>query len=431
MGYNFIARVEGEGKVHIYIKDGKVSQVDIEISEAPRFFEYIVRGKKINYIPDIVSRICGLCGSSYVLVATKAFEKCLDIDVPEEIDELRKIIHLAERVKSHALHIFLLNLPDFLETHNTFEFRLANKDMFKDIMRFVTYSSNIMDLLGGRFHNVVNIKIGGIYKAFNEGEAAKILKFVEESIKLFKPLADFVLSLKPIPNDGLNRPHLLLSYENEYPHLSDEIVFSSLTDEERINIKDFEHIVHSEQKKGKNALLYRYKGSSYLVGPIARFNKAFSKLHGEVRDMLKSYDWLPPLRDVRQQIVARIAEMYDALLTMKEFFERYKKPDVTSVEKEFKLDVNKTTCVAAIEAPRGILYHRYAIDNQLKILECNIITPTAQNLASMEELSLEFLGKRFGDVVVNEAMARRFVEMIVRSFDPCISCSVHVYTLRY
>lgn len=428
MKYNFITRVEGEGKVYIYIRNGKVSKVSIEIPEAPRFFEYIVRGKKVDYIPDIVSRICGFCGSSYVLVAVKAFEKCLSVKVPEEVDELRKVIHLAERVKSHVLHIFLLNLPDFIRTRNTFELRLVNEDVFKNIMKLVAYSSNIMNLLGGRFHNVVNIRIGGVYKAPSRDEAAKILKLAEESLELLKPLADIVLSLKTIPSDNLNKPYLLLSYENEYPHMSDEIIFSSTAGEERISVGDFEHVISVEQVGGKNALLYKYRGQSYIVGPLARFNKAFPKLHGEVRDMLKNYGWLPPLSDVRQQIIARIAEVYDALLTIRRFFEEYREPAITSVE-ERRLDVDKATCIAAVEAPRGILYHRFVVDNQLRVLECNIITPTAQNLASMEELSLELLNRKFSGEV-DEAIARKYVEEVVRAFDPCISCSVHVYLLK-
>ena len=427
MEHRFVTRVEGEGKVNVYVKENRVERVDVEISEAPRFFEYIVRGKNIDYVPDMVSRICGLCGTSYIFVAAKSLEKCLDIDVPEEIDKFRKIIHLSERIKSHVLHVFLLNLPDFLETADIFESRARNRYMFKSIMQLVAYSSNIMNILGGRFHNIVNIKIGGVYKVPEKDDAIKVLKFIEESIKLFKPLADFVLSLKTIPSGDLVKPYLLLSYENEYPHLSDEIVFSDLTGEEKISTRDFELSLSVEQKKGKNALLYRYRGQSYIVGPIARFNRAFAKLHGEVRDMLRDYGWQPPLRDVRQQIVARVAETYDALLTLREFFENYEKPTITSVYGKRELGVDRVTCTAAIEAPRGVLYHRYTINRRLRVLECNIITPTAQNIAPMEELSLELLSKEFKGREVDATMVRRSVEKLVRSFDPCISCSVHAY----
>ena len=425
---SFITRIEGEGRIYIYFRDGGVSKVSVEITEAPRFFEHIVRGKRIDYIPDILSRVCGLCGSSYVLAAVRAFEKCLGVRVPEEVDEFRKMVHLAERVKSHILHVFLLNLPDFIRVRDAFELRLVNEDVFKSVMRLMAYSRNIMNILGGRSHNVVNMRIGGVYRALSRDEVAKVVKFVEDLLNSFKPLADIVLSLSTVPNDYLDRPHLLLSYEKEYPHVSDEIVFSSPVGEERICVEDFEHAVSAEQVRGGNALLYRYRGWSYIVGPIARFNAAFSKLHGEVRDLLKSSGWLRPLSDVRQQVVARVAEVYDALLTMREYLEEYREPPATWVEYR-GLGSGKATCVAAVEAPRGVLYHRFTIDNQLRVLECNIITPTAQNIASMEELSLEFLSRKHRGEI-DEETAKKRVEEIVRAFDPCISCSVHAHVLK-
>jgi len=421
-----LTRVEGEGKVLVKVKEGNVIDVEIQITEAPRFFEYIVRGKHINNVVEIVSRVCGLCGVSYMLTATRAFEKCLKIDVPQEVEELRRIIHLAERVKSHVIHVFLLNLPDFLEMPNSFRLGAVNSAMLRNSMKLLTLAANIMDILGGRMHNVVNIKIGGVYKPPSESDAVKIVKLIKDAIELFKPLADFVLSLKNIPEEKLAKP-LMILHGNGYPHVSDEIAFYNSENAEIFDVQNFENVLDVMQRHGKTALLYKYKGQSYIVGPFARFNTSYDKLHGEARDFVSSYGWKPPLKDVRQQIIARVAEILDSLLTLRDFFQNYKPFEIYSPRIE-PGKADKLRCVAAVEAPRGILYHRYDIDEKLKVLHCNIITPTAQNILAMEELSQEKL-RMLGRAAEHEAA--KLTERIVRAFDPCISCSVHVLSSKY
>lgn len=416
-----LTRIEGEAEVVIVEEENTVNRVLYRITEAPRFFEYLVKGMELNTVVDIVSRICGLCGVSYSLVAAKAFEKCLGIDVCNEVELFREVIHLVERIKSHIIHVFFLNLPDLVYTSTSIDFMRRNPGLAKVAMHLILWSRKAMELLGGRFHNVVNIRIGGVYRMPSREAVEKLMKSISEAMDMFRLFADFMLSLKSIPEEPQQLNLISLYEENSYPHVSGKVILGDNT----YSIGEFyEKIVEVVQKPYSNALHYKLRnGESYVVGPISRFNNFYNRLSPETREFIESYGWRAPLKNIHQSIVARIAETLDAFLIIKNFTENYKyvelpleKPRITRCE---------PLCEAAVEAPRGILYHRYEIDQQGKVTYSNIITPTAQNLAAMEDVATALLkGHRVSEKVLD--VARR----IPIPFDPCISCSVHSLPIK-
>jgi len=413
-----LTRVEGEGEIHIYIREGKLQDVEVRITEAPRFFEYIVLGRRPIDVPDIVSRICGLCGVSYVLTAIRAFEKGLGIEVPEHVELYRRALHGAERIKSHMLHAYFMHLPDLVGVRGPDELFQRNSQLFRDAFRVLEWGRKVMTVLGGRFHNVVSIKIGGVYGCPRREEAAKILRDVADVERSLLRFADFVLSLD-IPFFKQEMKFLTLYDGSEYPEVAEKVVLYDSSRVEFYDLRDFERIVKVEQKTYSNALRYRLtNGDPYVVGPLARFNIGYKHLRGEVRDKLEEYGWRPPLVNVYQSIVARIAETYNTLLFLKEFAEKYREP----AEGEAEMKIGPGEYLAAVEAPRGILYHRYVVDADGRVSYANIVTPTAQNLAAMERLISDKIHQ--SNAVSEEAVLRVGAE-IVRCFDPCISCSVH------
>ncbi|MET1159343.1 MAG: Ni/Fe hydrogenase subunit alpha [Thermoprotei archaeon] len=416
-----LTRVEGEGRVELRVENNRVVDAIVAIPEAPRFFEHIVIGKPAEIVVDIVSRICGLCGSSYSFAAARAFEKCFKIEVPEEIEVLREAIHLAERVKSHAIHVFLLEFPDYIGVSSILEANTLYSGILERILKIISWSRKAMKILGGRFHNVVNITIGGVFSLPRKTDVQELAKTAKELIRDVEYLADTVLSLDiPVENQELGE--LLTVYNGkEYPHLADHIY--AYNSKEYIELEKFEEYITVEQVPWSNALHYKLaNGKNYVVGPIARFNTAFNHLRGETRDLLKSYGYLLPLTSIEQSIIARIAELYDALLRLYDILEQYRESRYSVSRVEYR--ARNGLCIAAVEAPRGILYHRYRVDDKGRVLECNLITPTTQNLASMEDLIKKVaIGRIF------EAGIKKKAERIVRSFDPCISCSVHIVRL--
>ncbi|MEM4769738.1 MAG: nickel-dependent hydrogenase large subunit, partial [Desulfurococcaceae archaeon] len=174
-----LTRVEGEGEIVLYVDDrGVTRNVELRIVEAPRFFEHIVKGLHYTMIPDIVSRICGFCGVSYILTAVKAFENCMSITVSEEVETYRELVHLAERIKSHVLHIALLNLPDLLGLKNILELESRNPRILVGIFKVLSLVDRLMKLTGGRFHNVVNIRVGGVFRL----PESTTIKRIEETV---------------------------------------------------------------------------------------------------------------------------------------------------------------------------------------------------------------------------------------------------------
>lgn len=415
-----LTRVEGEGEVQLITKEGSLIGVEVKITEPPRFFEYLVKGRRAVDVPDVVSRICGICGVSYILTAVRAFEKSLGIEPSEEVEKLRLAILGAERVKSHILHAYYLHLPDFFNASSLPELVDRNPLLFNSASRVLLWSRKAMEVLGGRFHNVVNIRVGGVYGFPKIGKVAELLKEMPSVLSSFKYIADVVLSLEKIPMDEHGLKLMAVYNGSTYPCIADSIYISYGSGERIVPVSDFEKIVGCEQASYSNALRYKLiEGLEYVVGPLARFNIGYRHLSGESKDMLNSYGWRPPLKNVFQSIIARVAETYDTLIYLRDFLENYREP--SSTPKFEKLEPGPGTYIAATEAPRGLLYHRYEVDDRGRIKYSNIVTPTAQNQASMEAVIMSVLksGALSGEKAVEIA------QRVIRAFDPCISCSVH------
>ncbi|MGC8983324.1 MAG: nickel-dependent hydrogenase large subunit [Desulfurococcaceae archaeon] len=426
LGGSLVPRIEGEGRVYVYVKNGRVERVEFAVVEAQRYFERLLRGRRVDEVPDVVSRICGFCGVSHALNAAIALEKCLGIAVDEAVEEFRRVLHLAERVKSHVLHAFFLNLPDYVGGKSLFDLKAVNPGFVEAAMKLAASSLKALEALGGRSHNVVGIRVGGAYLPSIE-EAAKALKHVEESIKLAGQLAEVVLSLKTIPSEGLLKPTLFLEPRGEYPHVGERLVLLRPAGAEVFGSEEFEQRAEGFREPGKNAAVYRIGGESCITGPIARFNAAYGFLREETRELLELFGWRPPLRDVRQSIVARIAEIYDALLVLRDFLAEYKKPAQAGVYAAATASPrSRSACTSVVEAPRGVLYHKYVVNEELRVVEAKIVTPTQINIAGVEEIAREALS---GAGPLSEGDLRRAAEALVRSVDPCLSCSVHVVKL--
>ncbi len=368
-----------------------------------------------------MSRICGLCGVSYVLVASKAFEKYGTL--PEEVERYRACLHLAERIKSHIIHIFMLHLPDFLGLRSLTEIEESYPHMMRDAIYVLLWSRRVMEIMGGRFHNISSLRVGGVYQTPKVEVVKSLLNNIDLVEDKILKLSEIVLNLKNIPQEKQHIRYVAVTDGMSYPHIGTMVMFDN---GESVNVRDFKNIIRVEQVAYSNALRYRFaNGEPYLVGPLARFNIGYKYLSGEVRDLMKSYGWYPPLLNIHQSIIARVAELYDCFLKLKEFLMNYKEiPQIIN-----DVEVPTGRYVAALEAPRGILYHEYEVledGGVARVVKADIITPTAQNLAMMEKLILDEVNEKRLDVDKAINVAKK----IIRSFDPCISCSVHTLRIK-
>ena len=415
-----LARVEGEGGVWIRVKNGKIDYVEVNIFEPPRFFEAFLKGRSYLEAPDLTARICGICPLAYVMAASRAMEKILGIKVSDAANKLREMAFYGEWIESHVLHFAFLHAPDFLGKHSIFEIAKEHPQFVKEAITARNWGNRVIEIIGGRPVHPVGFRVGGLHRIIKRRELEQLLKNFDEVKRIGKRLLEFVLRL-PIPKISYDMVFMSLRGEREYPIL-EGVVANSLGEE--FSEDEFEEHIVVEQKRYSNALHYRLRdGRPYITGPLARFNLNYELLRPEVRDVLKEFGLKPPLRNTYQSIIARAAETYHSILEIGRLIEEYREPS-RAYE---KAEVRAGEAMAIVEAPRGMLYHRYRIDGDGRILYANIVPPTAQNYAAMEEDIL-----KVGDLILKKPReeAEKLVETTIRNYDPCISCSVHMIRLK-
>ena len=415
-----LARVEGEGGVWVKVKDGRIDYVEVSIFEPPRFFEAFLRGRLYLEAPDLTARICGICPLAYVMAASRAMEKILGIEASEESNKLRKIAFYGEWIESHVLHFAFLHAPDFLGKHSIFEIAEEHPQFVRDAIAVRDWGNRAIEIIGGRPVHPVGFRVGGLHRIIKRSELDPLLKNFDEVKKMGRRLLEFVLNL-PIPEISYDMVFMSLKGEKEYPIL-EGVVSNNLGEE--FPEDDFEKHVIVEQKRYSNALHYRLRnGKPYITGPLARFNLNYRLLAPEVRSVLEEFGFKPPLKNTYQSIIARAAETYHAILEIGRLVENYREPDKAYE----KAEVKAGEAAAIVEAPRGMLYHRYRIGDDGRILYANIVPPTAQNYAAMEDDIF-----KIGDLILKKPReeAQKLVETTIRNYDPCISCSVHAIRLR-
>lgn len=418
---DYLARVEGEGSLFIEFGDGGVSRVEVGIFEAPRFFEAFLRGRKYYEVPDITARICGICPIAYIMSSSRALEKILGAEVPEEIEKLRRIIYLGEWIESHVLHILMLHAPDFLGYESVLSMAKDHSEVVKKGMRLKSWGNQVVGVVGGRSVHPVSCRVGGFHRIIRKEELLPLLRDIKYVREYAKSLLEWVFEL-PIPDLKRDVEFVSLRGEGEYPILKGRVTSSKGLE---ISEDKFEDSLIVEQARYSTSLRYRLKDRGYyVVGPIARYNNNYDLLDPEVRGVIESHGYRAPLLNSFQSIIARAAEVYHAVLELEELISSYREPQQPYVEGV----VRRGSGAAITEAPRGMLYHKYEINERGYVINANIIPPTSQNLASIEQ-DLLALGNKLA--TLNPTEAQWLAEQTIRNYDPCISCATHFLKIKY
>ena len=173
---DYLARVEGEGNLFVELSDGRVSRVEVGIFEAPRFFEAFLRGRKYYEVPDITARICGICPIAYIMSSSRALEKILGVEVPEEVRKLRRIVYLGEWIESHVLHILMLHAPDFLGYESVLSMARDYPDIVRKGMKLKGWGNQVISVVGGRSVHPVSCRVGGFHRIIRRDELLPLLR---------------------------------------------------------------------------------------------------------------------------------------------------------------------------------------------------------------------------------------------------------------
>ncbi|MGB9859269.1 MAG: Ni/Fe hydrogenase subunit alpha [Moorellaceae bacterium] len=415
---DYLARVEGEGAIKVKTKDGHITELEVRIFEPPRFFQGFLVGRKFDEVPKIVSRICGICPASHQITAIQALEDALGIEPSQQTKDLRLLLALSQYIQSHTLHIYFLALPDFLGYESAIAMAQDHLPAVQRALKLKRLGNDLTSLVGGREVHPVTPTIGGFTSVPSRQELQAIGERLEEARVEALATIDLVASLS-IPSFDREGEHVALSEDKAYAINGGRLISTRGLDipawQYRNHIKE-RHIPHS------HALHSYIEGrGSFLVGPLARVNLNLDKLAPTARQAAQALGIFPTFNPF-YSIVARAIEVLHSIDTCLEIIAR-----LDPQPEEVPYTVQAGQGFALTEAPRGTLYHSYRINEQGLVEEADIVTPTAHNVANMEEDLRAFVPGVL-DLPLEEATLK--CEMVIRNYDPCISCSVHFLRLE-
>jgi coenzyme F420-reducing hydrogenase alpha subunit len=416
-----LARVEGEGALHVRVHGGRVEEVRLEIYEPPRFFEAFLRDRPLADAPDITSRICGICPIAYQLSACAAMEDALGIQVPEPIRRLRRLIYCGEWMESHGLHVFMLHAPDFLGYPGAIEMaRDGHAELVERGLRIKKAGNDLLRVIGGRAVHPINLRVGGFYRAPTPAELAPVAQGLERAREELVETVRWAGSLD-FPERELDSELVALHDGGRYPIESGAVISSAGLD---IQPSEFPEHVVEEQVPHSTALHSRIRErGNYVVGPLARFSLNHAALSPLAKDAAREAGLGEVCRNPFQSIVVRSVEMLYAADEALRLIDGYDPPDPPAVPFEPRPGAGS----GWTEAPRGMLWHRYELRADGRIESARIVPPTSQNQASIEDDLRGFVQTNLE--LPDEELQWR-CEQAVRNYDPCISCSTHFLRLE-
>ena len=416
---DYIARVEGEGALDLRIRDGRVTSARLKIFEPPRLFEALLRGRGFAEAPDITARICGICPVAYQMSAVHAMEDALGVKVAGPLRALRRLLYCGEWIESHALHVVMLHAPDFLGYPDAIQMAREHGDAVRRGLALKKTGNGLMRMLGGREIHPVNVRVGGFYRTPSRAELTSLTEDLKRARDLAVETVRWVAQF-PFPNFERGYEFVALRHPDEYPFNEGRIVSSRgldiLAGEYEAEFEE-RHVAHSTALQS----VLKRRGS-YLVGPMARYNLNFDRLPSHVQALAHEVGLGPECRNPFQSVIVRAIEVFYACDEALRIIAAYEEPDMPAVP----LDARAGIGHACTEAPRGILYHRYQLDDDGSILEARIVPPTSQNQLSMEEDLCEVASRSLD--LADDALRDR-CEQTIRNYDPCISCSCHFLKL--
>lgn len=414
-----LARVEGEGALDVTVRDGKVSALKFRIYEPPRFFEALLRGRMYSDAPDITARICGICPVAYLLGAAQAMEDALGVEVEPGVRALRRLVYTGEWIESHILHVAMLHAPDFLGLDDSLQMAHSHPEVVETALRLKKLGNRLLEVIGGRAVHPVNLKVGGFYALPDRTALTALLPEIEWGIDAARTLTRTVAAFD-FPD--LERDYLFvaLRHPEDYAITEGRLASSAGLDIPLSAFPDHfaeSHVKHSNALHGRTT-----EGGAYHVGPLARYAINFDRLCDDAKAEAAAAGIGPVVRNPFKSIIVRCVEVLQALIDARALIETYTPPDRPSVPVTPRAGAG----FGCTEAPRGICWHHYVLNDDGTIAEARIVPPTSQNQPTIEEDLREVVTR--GLNLPDEALKWR-CEQAIRNYDPCISCATHFLRL--
>jgi sulfhydrogenase subunit alpha len=422
-----VTRIEGHANIVVNAANGKIEKLQWQVPEAPRFFEAMVRGRSYDDIQTIVSRICGICSITHSLAATKAVENAMGIQVSEQADKIRILMHCSEQLQSHVLHIGYLAVPDFFGVPSVVPLVAKAPDAVKTIIGLHRLANEWSDLIAGRTTHPVTLRPGGMTRIPTERQLRELQDRLKRSLPNLKVVADVVLSVAGnIPKFDRRTEYISLKQTNPPTYTFYHGEIASTDHRGTVAINDWKTVANEYVSDQSTAKWTKWHRDSYAVGALARFNNNAELLAPTAKAVAKMFGLTKGCCNPYMNTVAQLVECVHVVEVGVQMIDELLTKGLRAETIAVSPKAGKAS--GCVEAPRGILFHEYEFDRKGNCMGADICIPTNQNHANIqkdfEKLVPEILDEP-------EEVIRQKLEMLVRSYDPCVSCSTHMLDVRF
>ncbi len=409
-----LTRVEGHGRVELLLKQGLLDQVRVRLLESPRLFESLLLGRRYDEVPDLICRICAICSAAHKLTALQALENLQQIKIPPSAARLRELLLLGGHLQSHALHLFCLILPDLCGTADLLQL-LQRKDPLAEAgLKLKAFANRVQEISGGRVIHPVNPVFGGVAYLPERQKLEDLAKEVYYWQTRWPDLCQQFLELDNYPEAGPALGNALATGMQQAFALSGEALCYG---EEQVPSSDYAQLLGEQSRSDSHAKDTCGEAGPFLTGALARARLAADR---QLRFDLPAEDM-----GIHGNNVAQAREIGWTLQRLEQLLETLLQADPAEPLRTVLRQTSAGVGTAAIEAPRGLLIHHYLVDEGGSVVAADIVTPTAINQRIMA-------AQIMADLVDEEDHDRlcTVAERIVRAYDPCISCAVHLLRLE-
>lgn len=419
---NHLARIEGHAGITVELDGREIKELRFDIFEGIRLFEGLVRGRTATEVPGIVSRICAICSHGHAITALLALERALGVAVSPQTMRLRELAFHGSAIESHALHVFCLALPDFLEQASVIELAARDRDLVATALRLKKLGNRIAEVVGGRAVHPVNYVIGGFGRLPAVAELLELRGELETGAKDCAAAARVLRGIEvPAFADEPIRFAALVPEAGSY-FFGDTLH----TDEGRlIPVEDYRTLTE-ERSVPHSTARHSAVDRPYMVGALARLALNGDRVGGMAREIWTDLGPRPPMRNVVMNDVAQVIELAFSTEQSLKIVDRLLTEGLVA-ESPVAYTPRAGRAAAASEVPRGTLVHEYEIDGTGRVVSADVVTPTAQNCAHLEQ-QIRATVSNAGEA--SDAVLRRRLEIVARAYDPCVSCSVHAVRIE-
>jgi sulfhydrogenase subunit alpha len=418
-----LTRVEGHGNIVVDVKNGNVVKCEWQVVEAPRFFEAMLRGRPYYEASHITSRICGICSVGHATASLRATENALGVEISRQTELLRKLLFHGEIIDSHVLHVYMLVAPDFFGAGSVLPLASSHPEVVLRALRIKKLSGDLCAMVAGRHTHPIAMTVGG----FTYLPKAKEMSAMRERLVAAREDMDETIALgKTLPWPAFEREteYVSLQKDDEYAFIDGRI---ATTDGFSYKLDDYRQVTNEYLVPQSTAKHAKHNRDSYMVGALARFNNNYDQLHPRAKAAAEELGMKPVVTNSFLNSAAQAIEMVhcieDSIRIIDELVDRGIKE-----EPLYQFEGKGGEGTGACDVPRGILFHNYVYDENGICTEANCIIPTNQNHGNIQ-LDMEALLPQILDQPEDEI--RHKMEMLVRAYDPCISCSTHLLDIEF